>query len=755
MNKQLIITQINKRDAWLHNRIDQINNLLNIHKPHIFIINELNLHPNDIVSQHSFQNYKLLTDNLSITDSYSRTGMLVHNSIQFKRRPDLEGQGISTIWVQLTQPGRKPILIQALYRQFQRIGHKNTLSISEQKKRWNLILTKWETAALEDKEIISLGDFNLNRFSWNRHPAERTPYEILQAPLVKMLQDRILDNGFVVINSQQTKEQISPQDKKSCLDLIITNRKDKIINHETISPTFSDHFLLKMKRKTKGIVIPRQYIKTRCFQNFSKATYQENIINHPEYINTFYEKDPNRISEGIQKIIQDSLDPLAPVRRIQLTNKNSNKLSEEARELLALRDATYQQYLETKNQDKLREFRNLKNTANKKIYKERFDNKVKNFQKEGTTIKEKWNQAKKETGQKKMTTPNLIIEGQKHNTTPKEIAESMNRQYIQNIRKLIQNMPPQRTNPIENYIRHLGPNQDKLSFTFKNIAMSDLRQTLNSMRTTGSTAGDNISVKSIKQAREQLNPLILNLINRVISTGIFPEKLKITKVIPIEKPEKDKNTTEGWRPINLVCSLSKIIEKVLIKQLLQHLEDNKILSHSHHGAVRSKSTQTLVLSIYDKLLELVNQGQEAALVLLDQSKAYNLVQHSILLQKLAAIGLKDKSLTLMEDFLSERKQFVQIQGFESGQLLIGPQSVVQGSTMSCLLYLLYILDLPTSLHTTNHTPQEQINCPEPSLDTYVDDNYIVVAKRNNENIKEAIKKTMEKLTTTQTRTGYN
>ena len=306
-------------------------------------------------------------------------------------------------------------------------------------------------------------------------------------------------------------------------------------------------------------------------------------------------------------------------------------------------------------------------------------------------------------------------------------------------------MPPQRTNPMTNYLKYLGPNQPNLSFTFKKISMSELRNTLDKMKTTGSTAGDNISIKSIKQARDQLTPLILNMVNRIIETGTFPTELKTTKVIPIEKPEKDRNTTEGWRPVNLVCSLSKIVEKILISQLTTHLEVNQIISHSHHGAIKMKSTQTLVTNLYDKILELIHQGQDTALVLLDQSKAYDLVQHSILLQKLEALGMKQNSIKLMKDFLTDRKQFVQIQGFESGKLLIGPQSVVQGSTMSCMLYLLYILDLPAVLHDMNHNPQEQLNCPEPTIDTYVDDNYVLIPKRNNPNLKAAIYKTMDKI----------
>ena len=76
----------------------------------------------DSTSRNQFDNYRMETDSLDITDQTSRTGMLVHNNVHYRRRRDLESIGTSTIWIQLCYPGRKPVLLQALYRQFQRLA---------------------------------------------------------------------------------------------------------------------------------------------------------------------------------------------------------------------------------------------------------------------------------------------------------------------------------------------------------------------------------------------------------------------------------------------------------------------------------------------------------------------------------------------------------------------------------------------------------------------------------------------------------
>ena len=170
MNKSLKFIQINKGDSDLSGRSDQINDLLLQHKPHLLIVNELNLRSTDTVTKHQFDNYSLETDNLDILDQMSRTGVFIHRDLHYKRRRDLESQGTSTVWLQITQPGTKGFLFQAVYRQFQRLGVKGSIKPKFQYQRWNLIVQKWEQAITEDREIVTMGDLNLNLLRWEVPP---------------------------------------------------------------------------------------------------------------------------------------------------------------------------------------------------------------------------------------------------------------------------------------------------------------------------------------------------------------------------------------------------------------------------------------------------------------------------------------------------------------------------------------------------------------------------------------------------------
>ena len=266
------------------------------------------------------------------------------------------------------------------------------------------------------------------------------------------------------------------------------------------------------------------------------------------------------------------------------------------------------------------------------------------------------------------------------------------------------------------------------------------------MKATGSTGDNDISLKMIKQAQQQLEPILLHLVNRNIATTTFPTPLKTSKVVPIRKLGKDATLSDGWCPINVVAALAKVIEHVLLGQILAHLSEHKLVGHEHHGAVRHKSTQSLVSELHDSLLQDLREGTDTALIALDQSKAYDVVDHAILLLKLEALGFKPQALNLMASYLKDRKQFVSLEGKTSEKLVVGPRSVIQGSTMSTALFLVYILDLPDLFHKTcpqKHDPVNMRKCEQTNAKTFMDDVFLRARPKPDQTMHQAIDETME------------
>ena len=418
-------------------------------------------------------------------------------------------------------------------------------------------------------------------------------------------------------------------------------------------------------------------------------------------------------------------------------------MSPEARQSLVERDLAHQSAIQDPTPENYRAYKNLRNLTNRIITKDRYTRKKEKFQTENSS-KQKWNLAKQETGQQNFTFPEQIREGNKIYTKPREMAASMNRQYLSSIREAINKIPRTTTNPLKLYQDSLGPIDSKLNF--HQLTMNDLKKVLSTLSATTSTAKDFISMKLLKDAGESINTHLLFLVNKIIETEEYPKELKLTKIVPIKKPEEDPKNAASWRPINIVPSLSKIVEKSLLLQITKYLNENKIIHHTHHGSVGGKNTQTLIQELYDNLLTALENGDEMTLIQLDQSKAYDVIDHQILLQKLKYLGFNRKAIRILRSYLSERRQFVVIDSFPSETLAVGPRSVTQGSTLSCVLYIVYILDITRIFHDVQHTPKEYNLCHRTNAKTFVDDNFLLTKPRQDQTLHDSVAETMDKVT---------
>ena len=259
--------------------------------------------------------------------------------------------------------------------------------------------------------------------------------------------------------------------------------------------------------------------------------------------------------------------------------------------------------------------------------------------------RQQWNTIKTNLGWNKNLSPSVISQNGNTITDPRGIAQAINVAHISRNAKLHREIPQKKTDPIKNF-KKLIKNKN-LNFSLKTTSMHQLRQVLREMKPTPSTGVDGISVKTLKNLLPTIEKAILNLVNTTIGTTQYPKILKIAKIVPLLKQGKPPNDALSFRGINLLPSIGKVIDRIISIQIVRHLNLNKLLLHNHFGAIKGRSTTAAIVTMLDDWVYNMENGENLAILILDQSAAYDLISHKILVRKLKILGFDNPCCSLL------------------------------------------------------------------------------------------------------------
>ncbi len=271
----------------------------------------------------------------------------------------------------------------------------------------------------------------------------------------------------------------------------------------------------------------------------------------------------------------------------------------------------------------------------------------------------------------------------------KQMADNFNTFFTSIGKEISESVPASNISPED----FLHGNENTPNLEFGRINPSEIVDIIKAFEPKTSVDIDGISNKLLKNICTEISVSLAHIFSLSLQVGVFPNKLKTSRVIPIFKSGDSANMT-NYRPISLLSALSKVLEKIVSIKLVNHLELNNLLYDHQYGFQKNKSTEHNLLHAINFIHGALNRGEYAIGIFLDLKKAFDVVSHEILLKKLKFLGVGGTALQWFKSYLSNRKQIVDLNGTHS-EIMDLDISVLQGSILGPILFLCFINDLWT------------------------------------------------------------
>ena len=397
----------------------------------------------------------------------------------------------------------------------------------------------------------------------------------------------------------------------------------------------------------------RDYSKF-CEDSFRDDLSIQNFNNHFEDVNDKFNDFYFKLEVCVER--HAPLKKLTP-KEVQLQDKPW--ISGDLSKMIKIKNKLFQlKKRQPKNEENKRLYNLFRNRVNRELKKSKKNYFTDFFEVNNNNIKKTWEGIRSIININKSKLPHVShinVKG-KQIDNPKKVAESFNNFFVNVGQNTEKNIPSNPKIKPEKYLN----NRTQLNFIIAHISNEEVLQIITSLQNK-STGPQSIPIRLLKLISDLILIPLCMFIKQSFLTGKYPEALKISKVIPIHKGGATDDLN-NYRPISLLSIFDKIMEKLMHKLLYDFLQEQNILLHNQFGFRKNNSTTNALLQITEKIKETIDKKKYGCGIFIDLRKAFDTVNHVILLRKLEHYGIRGVAHDWFKSYLTNRKQYVFLNG---------------------------------------------------------------------------------------------